>query len=296
MDTTRRGFLVSTAAAGLAAAATPPPPVLGCATLPYGGQPLARALEGIRRAGYRHILPFATHQQQRVFTPALTAAERTALRRQFADAGLEPNLAFAGLGVRVKDPKTLDVFLAELDLAREFGIRTVIGIGPSYFTKMMAAMLERAVRHAETLAVTIAVKPHTGITATARACMDVIQRIPSERLKICWDAGNVSFYEGIGPDPDLPELVPHLRVVCLKDHRGLRGNADFPIPGTGQVDHPAMFKILFAGGYRGPFYIERIDGTDDASRMPPDVIDQRLQQAREIIAPMLETARREVTR
>ena len=124
--------------------------------------------------------------------------------------------------------------------------------------------------------------------------MNTIRRITSNNLKICWDAGNVSFYEGIGPDPDLPELVPHLRVVCLKDHRGLRGNPDFPVPGTGDIDHPGMFRLLYQGGYTGPLYIERIDGTGDAAAMAPEVIDQRIQQARENIAPMLRNAIREI--
>lgn len=307
MQTSRRGFLLSTAAAAATATAVPPP-VLGCATLPYSGQSLDRALEGIRRAGYRHVLPYSMHARKPVFTPALTAGERALLRRRFADAGLTPNLAFAGLGLRVNDPRTLDIYLAELELCSEFGIRTVIGTGPFRFTKfpgvpkrmgdwqreceLFYPMLERAVRRAEQLGMTIALKPHTGITATAAACLEVTRKIPSNHLKICWDAGNVSFYEGIRPDPDLPELVPQLRAVCLKDHRGLRGNPDFPVPGTGDIDHPEMFRILYQGGYSGPLYIERIDGTENASAMEPAVIDQRIRQARETLLPMLETAAR----
>ena len=305
---TRRTFLTTAALAPLATAASEPP-TLGAATLPYRGQPLPRALEGIRRAGYRHILPFDRHQNQPVFAPSLTPAERATLKRQFADAGLTPNLAFAGLAMKAADPATLDVFLRELDLAAEFHIRTVVGIGPGNFAKFPKVpkrradwqrecaqfypLLEKAVRHAATLGIVIALKPHTGITATAKDCLNVLERLPADNLKICWDAGNVSFYEGIGPDPDLPELVPHLRVVTLKDHRGLRANADFPVPGTGDVDHPGMFRILAEGGYRGPFYVERIDGAEDAARMAPDIIDQRLQQARTLLTPMLETAFRE---
>lgn len=304
MNTSRRGFVLSVAAAAAVAA---PPPELGCATLPYSAQPLDRALEGIRRAGYRYVLPYSTHERKPVFTPALSAGERLALRRRFTDAGLTPNLAFAGLGLRVSDPKTLDIYLAELELCAEFGIRTVIGVGPSRFTKFPGIpkrmgdwqrecdqfypMLERAVRRAEGLAMTIALKPHTGITATAAACLEVTRRFPSKHLKICWDAGNVSFYEGIRPDPDLPELVPQLSAVCLKDHRGPRGNPDFPIPGTGDIDHPAMFRILYQGGYSGPLYIERVDGTENAAAMAPAVIDERIRRAREILTPMLAAAR-----
>ena len=89
---------------------------------------------------------------------------------------------------------------------------------------------------------TITLKPHTGITATAKACIEVTRRIVSDRLQICWDAGNVSFYEGIHPDPDLPDLAPRVKAVCIKDHLGLRGDANFPVPGQGQVDHERMFR------------------------------------------------------
>ena len=88
--------------------------------------------------------------------------------------------------------------------------------------------LEKAVRHAESVKVTIHLKPHTGITARARDCMQVVKRIPSPSLKISWDAGNVSYYEGVHPDPDLPDLAPFVKSVCLKDHLGLRGELTSP--------------------------------------------------------------------
>ena len=106
---------------------------------------------------------------------------------------------------------------------------------------------------------TITLKPHTGITATAKACIEVTRRIVSDRLQICWDAGNVSFYEGIHPDPDLPDLAPRVRAVCIKDHLGLRGDANFPVPGQGQVDHELMFRTLFAAGFSGPLALERVE-------------------------------------
>jgi sugar phosphate isomerase/epimerase len=136
--------------------------------------------------------------------------------------------------------------------------------------------------------ITITLKPHTGITAHAKACMEVVKRLPSERLKICWDAGNVSFYEGIFPDPDLPDLAPHVRAVCVKDHQGRRGEGNFPVPGSGQIDHEEMFRILFQGGFRGPIALERAEGTENAAKMPAEMIDQRMTQAREYLAPLLE--------
>jgi len=149
-------------------------------------------------------------------------------------------------------------------------------------------ILERAVRHAEKLGVTITLKPHTGITANAKTCMEVVKRLPSEWLKICWDAGNVSFYEGIYPDPDLPDLAPHVKSVCIKDHLGGRAAANFPVPGQGQIDHDQMFKILFGAGFDGSIALERVDGTDKAAEMAPELIDERITAARAYLVSVLD--------
>jgi hypothetical protein len=40
-------------------------------------------------------------------------------------------------------------------------------------------------------------KAHTGITARERDCRQVLKRAQSPWRKITWDAGNISYYEGI---------------------------------------------------------------------------------------------------
>jgi sugar phosphate isomerase/epimerase len=306
MSTTRRRFLLGATALSSTALAGAQPSryQLGCETLPYRGLPITRAIEGIRKAGYRYVMPYHTHAGEAVFAPSTPPAQRAQLRRQFQDAGLEPFMSFVGLMKNVTDPEGLKIYLGELDLCAEFGIRTVVAVGPWYFDKFpnipkrarewekevaaFYAAMERPIRHAESVGVTIALKPHTGITATARTSLDVLKRLVSDRLKICWDAGNVSYYEGIHPDPDLPDLAPHVRAVCVKDHRGLRGDADFPTPGEGQVDHELMFRTLFGAGFHGPIAVERVDGRDNAMKMEAEIIDQRIAKARQFIAPLLE--------
>jgi len=149
------------------------------------------------------------------------------------------------------------------------------------------AGLEKAVRHAESIRVTIGLKPHTGITARAKDCLEVVKRVVSPYLKIAWDAGNVSFYEGVYPDPDLPDLAPQVRAVCIKDHLGLRGAENFPTPGQGQVDHQLMFQTLFSAGFNGPMAIERVDGRDHG-KLAPEVVDERITAANKFLVPLLD--------
>jgi sugar phosphate isomerase/epimerase len=290
-----------TAAASLPLAAAPERYQLGCQTLPYRAFPLSRALEGIRKAGYRYVMPTATHQGKPAFVPALAPSERAALKRQFADAGLTPFMTFAGLGADIRKPEGLKTFLGELDLAADFGMKFVVGAGPWYYTKFPTvpkrardwekecdefyAAMEQGLRHAESIGVTITLKPHTGITATAAACLKVVKRIVSDRFKICWDAGNVSFYEGIYPDPDLADLAPYVKAVCIKDHLGGRAEANFPVPGRGQIDHPQMFRTLFAAGFNGPLALERVDGK--GGPVTAETVDERIAEAYNFLAPLL---------
>ena len=92
----------------------------------------------------------------------------------------------------------------------------------------------------------------------------------------------------IFPDPDLPDLAPDVKAVCIKDHKGRRGEPNFPLPGNGQIDHEEMFRSLFQAGFNGPVALETVSITDDPARMPAEVIDQRAAQTREYLAPLLE--------
>ena len=277
---------------------------LGCMAGMYSSLPLAEALGRIRKIGYRYIAPGARHAGEPVFTPELPAAERPRMLRRMKDLGVTPFLSLGGFGAEPTTEQGLQRYLAQLDLCADFEIPIMVGGGPWYFQKFpnipkrerdwqpeVARFfngMEKAVRHAEQVKVTIALKPHTGITATAKACMEVVKRIVSERFQICWDAGNVSFYEGIYPDPDLPDLAPHVRAVCIKDHLGLRGDANFPVPGQGNIDHELMFRTLFRAGFKGPMSIERVDGRSGKEKMTPEIIDERLTAAWRYLVPVLD--------
>src|SRR5229473_6229730 len=269
----------------------------------YSSVPLDDAMQRIRKAGYRYISMAPKHGTDIVYSPDLPKPDRARMLRRIRDLGVEPFLSLGGFS---GDPQTapgLEKYKAQLDLCADYEIPVMVGAGPWYYTKFpnlpkreldwqeevsrFYAGLEKALRHAESVRVTIALKPHTGITARGRDCMQVLKRIQSPWLKIAWDAGNISFYEGIYPDPDLPDVAPQVSAVCIKDHLGLRGEANFPVPGQGNVDHELMFRTLFAAGFNGPLAIERVDGRD-SNKVAPDVVDQRLTAANKYLVPLLD--------
>jgi sugar phosphate isomerase/epimerase len=128
---------------------------------------------------------------------------------------------------------------------------------------------------AERLGVTVVLKPHMGVTGTGADLADLVRRVDHPHVRVCYDAGNVAYYEGLRPEEDVRDCAPWVRAVCVKDHRGPRGNADFPIPGEGEVDHPAVFRTLLAAGFAGPCLVERIDGLEG-----PPAVDAALRRAR----------------
>jgi sugar phosphate isomerase/epimerase len=306
MITRRQGILV---AASAAAYSKPPREryQLGCVGQILRSTPVDEALERIRRAGYRYICPSRTHARESTFTPDMNAEQRATMKRKIADAGLTPCMSLGGFSAEPGKPGGLEKYLGEIDLCAEFGIPVMVGGGPWFFEKFpnlpkrnslwqkevadFYAALEKAVRHAEDAKVTIALKPHTGITATARACLELVRRVVSPRLRICWDAGNVSFYEGYYPDPDLPDIAKHVAAVCVKDHLGGRAAANFPVPGQGQIDHPAMFQTLFSAGFEGPMAVEKVEG-QESGKLDAVQLEQRLAAAYQYLSPLLERTAR----
>lgn len=269
----------------------------------YSMLPLDDALSRIRKAGFRYISIARRHGNEQVFSAEMPKSERKAMLRRIRDLGVEPFMTLFGFSGEPATPAGLAAFNAQLDLCADFEIPVMVGSGPWYFTRFpnipkrhkdwveevdrFYAGLEKAVRHAESVRVVIALKPHTGITARAKDCLEVMRRFQSPYLKIAWDAGNVSYYEGVHPDPDLPDLAPHVTALCIKDHLGLRGENNFPVPGQGQIDHELMFRTLFAAGFHGPMGIERLDGRAE-KRLAPDVVDQRLKEAHAYLVPLLD--------
>jgi sugar phosphate isomerase/epimerase len=299
------GMAASALAGGAQAGPAPERYQLGVMASMYSAVPLDDAMARIKKAGYHYICPGNRHGSEVVFAPTLSKPERARMLRRIKDLGVQPFLSLGGFGgsADMQTDQNLDAYLEQLDLCADYEIPVMVGGGPWYYATFpnipkrdrdwqpivsrFWANMEKAVRHAESVLVTIALKPHTGITARAKDCIQVAGRIVSPYFKIAWDAGNVSYYEGVHPDPDLPDLAPKVCAVCIKDHMGLRGDGNFPVPGQGQIDHELMFRTLFSAGFNGPMAIERVDGRDNG-KVPPEVADERLAAANRYLVPILD--------
>ncbi len=268
---------------------------IACETLPYSEFPLERALEGIATAGYEYVALYSQHRKTDLLPPEATDARVKDLAATVANSGLQLCLIFASGGDFEKDG-ALEAYRRRLEVAALMGAPLVMGWGPWEYKSWpdekfppeqwaqtsdnwFAGMMQVA-PYAEELGVQIVLKPHTGTTAFGKRLREAIQRIGSPAVRVCYDGGNVHFYEGLDPAEDVRDCAEYVTAMCIKDHSGPRANPLFPPPGEGDVDHPAIFRILNEHGFNGPLMVERFEGEYAKADMSLELIDERARAAR----------------
>jgi sugar phosphate isomerase/epimerase len=266
---------------------------LGCFTYVFSEFPFAVTLEAIAGAGYRGVGLGLAPREAPIPNDDSGAAAGEAVRRQLADAGLKPLFSFAP---RVTGEGGIDRFKRRIDFCQAAGVPFIIAAGAGGYKKWPDVKLTPAemaaasapyyaayrelAPYAQQAGVTLLLKPHTGMTAASAECLETMQAIAHPAVQICYDAGNVHFYEGLAPEDDIVPILPHVKALCLKDHQGPRANANFPVPGEGGVDHRLLFSRMKEGGFNGPLVLERVDGRTKKTEMPLEMVVERITRAR----------------
>lgn len=248
---------------------------IGCFTLPYRKHPFERALEGIAGAGFAWVGIWTQHEPEAIFAPEPGQEERVAAaRRAIEAAGLRPTVLF-GLHAPIT-ADALPEFRIKIDQAAALGCRELLAWGPWPWQKFQEQKrpaeewdadvegffrcLPEVARHAEKAGITVAYKPHCGVTASSKELALIVERGQSERIRVSYDGGNVSFYEGLDPAEDIKPVAAVCSSLIVKDHVGGRGERGFPNVGEGAVDHRSMMATLAAHGFGGPVTVEKIVG------------------------------------
>lgn len=264
-------------------------PDLVCLTLPYANYPFERALEGIAAAGFRYI-GFGLPHAGVPFPQEQTPAEAERIRALCERYGLRVSLLY-GAQVMREDVTQL---CRRVDFARTVGATLLQWVGTWGYVRFPdqpisdeewaashRAFVERirpVAEHAAAGGITITLKPHTGNTATGPILANTLREIGLPALRACYDPGNVRFYEGIAPEEDIHNVLRETVALVLKDHRGPRAHAEFPVPGEGDVDFVRMLLDLRQTGFNGPVIVERVDG-DDRGAIPAEELDERIRRA-----------------
>jgi sugar phosphate isomerase/epimerase len=236
---------------------------LGCMPRPWNKFTGEEALAGIAAAGFTSYGALGHRELQIDGTTPPEQADAIAAR--IRDHGLEPRVVYSATPLAGPEDDALAHIKRLIDNAKRTGIGVLIEGGtskPDLFEKYFAVM-RRAAAYAQEQGVTIAMKPHGGLSTTSEDTLRAIQTVNHPGFRLCFDPGNLLYYAGERPEQALPQLAPLAVAMCIKDETGGNGpqRSVNVTPGDGDVDFPAVFKILKDHGFEGkPAIIETLGG------------------------------------
>lgn len=239
---------------------------LACTVRPWAQFPLDRALRGIRAAGYDAVaLP--VHGVTELITPDTPAAHARNIAAAIGDHGLDLVVLSHAADLDRDDATVLARLHRQLDHCALLGVDTLVDMGcpelvhGDRYLRLMTA----AAPYAADRGVTIAVKPHGGLTRSAADTLSVVKRVGHEAFRACWDPGNLVHYAGEPPARGLAELAPYIAAIGARDHptrsRHRVAGAGMPpaiTPGDGIVDFVELYRTLRPHGFTGPSAVESV--------------------------------------
>jgi sugar phosphate isomerase/epimerase len=259
---------------------------VACMTLPYSRFPLARALDGIKAAGYSFVAWGTTHREGGKDVPVLAPDAPPARAKELAtrcrDLGLEPVLMFSTIYPEHKDaPAVLKQRLLQASAA---GVPQVLTFGHTkggnrrLWVERFAALGPVA----KDANVTLVVKQHGGETGTGEACAAVTREVNHPNIKVNYDAGNVLDYLDKDPIPDIKLCADEVRSFCIKDHRNWPKDEDCG-PGFGEIDHYRLLHPVAFTGRTMPLACENVFAPLVPRPETPEGTDALARRAREFL-------------
>ncbi|MEP7367238.1 MAG: TIM barrel protein [Acidobacteriota bacterium] len=264
---------------------------MACMTLPYAPFPFARALAGIRAAGFQHVAWGTTHPGEAgPRTPLLDvkagAGKARELAKQSKDAGLTPVMMFSTVMLEAAD--AVDGHLRRIEQAAEAGIPYLLTFGKTAageYEKAIACL--KAVGPKATAAgVIVVIKQHGGNTATGKDCSRIIAEVGDDGVRMCYDAGNVLDYENHDPIPDLQECWQDVRAFAMKDHRNWPKDEDCG-PGFGEIDHYRLLATVMRTGRIMPMAFENIFEPLKPRPQKAEEVDALARRSREYVESVI---------
>lgn len=260
---------------------------IACMTLPYAQFPLARALEGIKQAGYKYVAWGTSHKEEEGRSAPLMPAdaapdEAKKLAARCRDMGLEPLMMFSMIYPEDKD--AVRVLTNRVKQAGAAQIPQVLTFGHTEGGKaeLWVARFKELGPIAKDNNVTIVVKQHGGSTGTGEACAKIVREVGHESIAVNFDAGNVMDYLNVDPLSDLDKCADVVRSFCIKDHRNWPKDEDCG-PGFGEIDHYKLLHRVAFLGRKMPLCCENISAPLVARPTDAAGIDALARRAREFL-------------
>ena len=248
----------------------------------YHGFPLEAALRGIRQAGFQFIELTATKGWTEHVFPTMSFAELWGIKEMIAESGLTP-ISLSG-HCNLMDRQRIGDFIDNIHLAAFFGCQYIISsVGEAHLqdkaklsNEQAAQQIRELVPHLAASHLRLGLENH-GDHATGQIIQEIVKLVQSQQVMVNYDTGNVIYYSGLDPLPDLAACVDSVGHIHLKDKIGGLREWNFPALGEGSVNFPAIFDLLDQSGNNCPLSIEiEFTGKGPASL---EEVDQSVQKS-----------------
>jgi sugar phosphate isomerase/epimerase len=265
---------------------------IACMTLPYSNYTFERALQGIKKAGYRYVAWGTRHDRggpkpQDLLPIDAPPGEAAEAAKKCRGMGLEPVMMFSQL--YVADPRAVPGHTSRIQQAAAAKLPFVLTFG-----HVQAGGYPEWIRNLKELGpiardhgVTIVIKQHGGNTATGEQCARIVREVGDEGVKICYDAGNVLDYENDDPIPDVQTCWQEIRAFAIKDHRNWPEDRDCG-PGFGEIDHYRLLTPVAYTGLTMPLACENIFEPIIPRPKTPEGVDALARRAREYLETVIQ--------
>ena len=264
---------------------------IACMTLPYSQYPLARALSGIKSAGYQYVAWGTTHKEpgETKGVPVMPAdappAKAKELGQRCRDLGLEPLMMFSG--IYPEDPKGPEVLKSRIRQAAAAGIAHVLTFGHTSGEnrKLWVERFKQLGPIARDHGVLVVVKQHG---ETGQVTGEIVREVADDGIKVNYDAGNVMDYTKgkVNPLDDIKSCAELIRSFCIKDHRMFPVNQDCG-PGFGEIDHYRLLANVAFMGLAMPLACENISAPGIRATNPEE-IDTLARRTREFLEVVIQ--------
>jgi sugar phosphate isomerase/epimerase len=236
---------------------------LGAMNRPWTEFTFDEALSGIAGAGFTHF-GFLAQQKKQLVAADTPAAEAAAAVAEVRAHKLEPAFNYSSIAATATEDEGVAYVQRLIDHGQRLGIPVLLEMGakPENAERYFAVM-RRVAPYAAERGVTIAIKPHGGLTTTGQQCLEAVQAVNHPGFRLCFDPGNLLYYAGETPQTMLPKLAPYVVAMCVKDETGGSGpsRSVSVTPGDGDVDFRAVFSILKDNGFEDkPAIVETLAG------------------------------------
>ncbi len=233
----------------------------GCFNRPWSQLRYEEALGGIADAGFGYT-GLMRQQGELLIGPESDDDQVDYVKDALAEAGLQMSTVLGTFDLS----GCVDRAVAELGML----LNRCAAVSAEYFLscgvgdeakrqQYYEVMREGAAIGAE-LGVTVALKPHGGISMHGADLLQAVETIAHPNFGIYYDPGNILHYGGFDPVEEARLVAPHVVGVCVKDCSGHQQGVEL-LPGEGLVDFAGVFDALRNGGFdHGPVLVECLGG------------------------------------